>query len=102
MKGYGYLEALPGHNYRDFCASKAAEGYEPAIEALAALDDIRSGKRSFWQLIYNGRENWQGRDYQITFHRIPFGGHSFLSITRFDLTEIQSFAGHKGRFHGSR
>ena len=85
---HGYLEALPGYNYRDFCASKAAEGYEPAVEALAALDDIWAGRRSFWQLIYNGRENWDGRDYQISFHRIWFGGRSFISVTRFDLTEI--------------
>jgi len=84
----GYLEALPGCNYRDFCASNAAQGYQPAIEALAAIDDIWAGRRSFWQLIYNGRENWQGRDYQITFHKISFGGHSLLSVTRFDLTEI--------------
>ena len=85
---HGYTEALPGRSYRDFCASKAAQGYEPAIEALAALDDIQSDRRSFWQLIYNGRENWRGRDYQITFHRIWFGGHRFISVTRFDLTEI--------------
>ena len=88
VEDYGYLEALPGHNYRDFCASKAAEGYEPAVEALAALDDIWAGRRTFWQLIYNGRENWHGRDYQISFHRIWFGGRSFISVTRFDLTEI--------------
>jgi len=88
VEGHGYLEALPGRNYRDFCANKAAQGYEPAIEALAALDDIWSGKRSYWQLIYNGRTDWSGRDYQISFHRIWFGGRSFISITRFDLTEI--------------
>lgn len=85
---YGYPDALPGYNYRDFCARKAAEGYEPAVEALAALDDIREGRRTFWQLIYNGRANWRGRDYQISFHRISFGGHCFISVTRFDLTEI--------------
>ena len=85
---HGYADVLPGNNYRDFCARKAAEGYEPAREALAALDDIRADRRTFWQLIYNGRENWRGRDYQISFHRIWFGGHSFISITRFDLTEI--------------
>ena len=85
---YGHAEVLPGCNYRDFCAKKAAEGYEPAIEAVAALDDIWSGARTFWQLIYNGRDNWRCRDYQITFHRIWFGGRSFLSVTRFDLTEI--------------
>ena len=90
---YGYPDVLPGCNYRDFCARKAAEGYEPAVEAIAAFDDIWSGKRSFWQLIYNGRENWEGRDYQISFHRIRFGGHSFISVTRFDLTEILKLRG---------
>jgi two-component system, NarL family, sensor kinase len=88
VEEHGYLKAFPGHNYRDFCASGAAQGYEPAIEALAALDDIRSGRRSFWQLVYDGRENWSGRDYQISFHRIWYGGRSFISVTRLDLTEI--------------
>lgn len=37
---HGYRELSVGHNYRAFCAQKAAEGYEPAIEALAALEDI--------------------------------------------------------------
>lgn len=85
---HGYLEALPKCSYRDFCAKKAAEGYEPAIEALAAFDDMRSGMRSFWQLVYNGRENWRGRDYQISFHNIAFAGRRFVLVTRFDLTEI--------------
>ena len=88
VEEHGYLEVRPGGNYRDFCANKAAEGYEPAIEAVAALDDIVSGKRSFWQLFYNGRERWNGRDYQICVRRIWVEGHSIISVTRFDLTEI--------------
>ena len=85
---YGYLEALPPNSYREFCRKKAAEGYEPAIQALAALDDISSGRRSYWQLVYNGRDQWQGRDYQISFHRIKLGGRGLILVTRFDLTEI--------------
>ena len=89
----GYMDALPGGNYRDFCCRKANEGYEPAVEALAALDDMRSGQRSFWQYIYNGRQNWAGRDYQITFHQISFGDRHCISVTRFDLTEILQLRG---------
>ncbi|HET6941132.1 MAG TPA: sensor histidine kinase [Sphingomicrobium sp.] len=85
---HGFPEVMPGHNYRDFCATRAVQGYEPAIEALAALDDFRAGKRSFWQLVYNGRDSWRGRDYQITLHRIWLGGRNLISVTRFDLTEI--------------
>jgi two-component system NarL family sensor kinase len=88
VQDYDYLDALPGHNYRTFCVNKAAEGYEPASHAVAAIDDIASGKRSFWQLIYNGRERWSGRDFQICMHRMEVGAQSFISVTRFDLTEI--------------
>jgi signal transduction histidine kinase len=85
---HGYLEVLAGGNYRDFCAEKAAEGYHPAVEAIAAIDDICSGKRNFWQLIYNGQERWDGRDFQICIHRIAVGKERLISVTRFDLTEI--------------
>lgn len=85
---HGYLEVLPGGNYRDFCAGKATEGYQPAVDAVIALDDICSGKRNFWQLIYNGQERWDGRDFQICIHRIAVGSERLISVTRFDLTEI--------------
>jgi len=88
VEEHGYFEAMPGHSYREFCAQKAAEGYEPAIEAVAALDDICSGRRSFWQMTYNGRERWKGRDYQICVHRIGVGAQTLISVTRYDLTEV--------------
>jgi signal transduction histidine kinase len=85
---HGYFDAMPGYNYRSFCADKAAKGYEPAVEAVAALDDLASGRRTFWQLTYNGGQDWNQRDYQICFHRIIEGGRTFILVTRFDLTEI--------------
>jgi len=85
---HGYLDALPGYNYRDLCRRRAAEGYEPAVEAASALDDIASGKRSFWQLVYNGGKVWGGHDYQICVHRIGIGAQTVISVTRFDLTEL--------------
>ncbi len=88
VEEHGYYEALPGGNYREFCAAKAIEGYEPAVEAAAALADICSGRRSFWQMTYNGQERWNGRDYQICAHRIGVGAQTLISVTRFDLTEI--------------
>jgi signal transduction histidine kinase len=88
VEDYGYTDILPGMNYRTFCVAKAVEGYEPAAEALAALDDLCSGKRSFWQLIYNGRDKWNGRDFEICIHRVDNGGPPLLLVTRSDLTEI--------------
>ena len=98
VEQYGHLDALPGRNYRDFCAAKAAEGYEPAIEAVAALDDITSGRRSLWQLVYNGGERWGGHDYQICIHWIAVGSQSLISVTRFDLTEILALRRANDRF----
>lgn len=84
----GYSEALPGGNYRDFCELSARQGYEPAVEACQALDEIGSGKRSFWQLVYNGQERWDRRDFQISMRKILIGSQSLTIVTRFDLTEI--------------
>lgn len=88
VQEHGYLDAMPGYNYRDLCERRAIEGYEPAVEAASALADISSGKRSFWQLIYNGGDRWDGHDYQICVHRIGVGAQTVISVTRFDLTEI--------------
>ena len=88
VEEHGHPDAQPGHNYRAFCARKAGEGYEPAIEALSALDDIYSGKRDSWQLTYSGGEAWAGREYQICFHRLRLAERNVVSITRFDLTEV--------------
>jgi signal transduction histidine kinase len=95
---HGYRELSVGHNYRAFCAQKAAEGYEPAIEALAALEDIGRGTRAYWQLTYNGRDRWSGRDYQISIHRIVAGTESLISVARFDLTEIEELRREKAAF----
>jgi signal transduction histidine kinase len=85
---HGQSDALPGHNYREVCKTLAAQGYRPAIDAMAGLDGILSGKRDRWQLIYNGGERWRERDYEISFHRIAVGGEQMITVTRHDLTEI--------------
>lgn len=85
---HGYFDGLPGGNYRDFCVAKAEQGYEPAVEAVAALKDICSGVRTFWQMAYNGGDRWNDRDYQISIHKIKVGAQTLLSVTRFDLTEL--------------
>jgi len=85
---HGYLDAMPGHNYLSLCERRANEGYGPAIEAASALNDISSGKRNFWQMVYNGGDLWDGHDYQICAHRIGVGAQTVISVTRFDLTEI--------------
>lgn len=88
VSDHGYSELVPVCNYRDFCASQAGKNYEPAIVALAALDEILSGVRDFWQYAYNGRDRWSGHDYQISFHRVRVGSGSFITVTRQDMTEL--------------
>ena len=88
VQDHGYFELLPGGNYHAFCIKKSADGYEPAIDTLAALDDILRGVRTFWQYHYNGKEQWQGRQYQLSLHRMGVGSGSLISINRSDVTEI--------------
>ena len=85
---HGYQTLEPGCNYRDFCNAMAAEGYPPAVEARAGLNDICSGKRDSWELIYNGRDNWSRRDFRIAFHRMQVGEKRMISVTRLDVTEL--------------
>jgi two-component system NarL family sensor kinase len=85
---YGYSDGKPGHNYLDFCAKRAAEGYEPAARAVAALREFASGKRDEWRFVYNGGSNWDDRDFQLRVHRIQVQGVDLLMIARLDLTEI--------------
>ena len=49
----GYAGVAPGDDYRAICAKNAAEGFEPAVQALAGLDEMLSDKRSFWELIFS-------------------------------------------------
>ena len=88
VEQHGFVEALPGGQYRDFCAKSASDGYRPAVEALAAFDEMATGKRSFWQLNYNGGDRWSGHDFRIRFRNIDAGGRRLVLVTRFDLTEI--------------
>lgn len=84
----GNRDALPGCNYRDVCARKAAEGYRPAQLATAAFEEFASGARDFWQMTYNGGVRWEGRDYQFSIHRIGTAGETAIMVTRLDLTEL--------------
>ena len=85
---YGYSGLLPGCSYREYCITKALQGFEPAARALAALDEIAAGKRRSWQMAYNGQEQWSGRDFHLSMSRMKIGSRSFVSVTRFDVTEI--------------
>lgn len=100
-EGHGYFSALPGGNYRTFCEDKASEGYRPAAETVAALDEMMSGKRSYWQLVYNGEERWSGRDFQVCIHRMAGAASRLISVTRFDLTEILELRREKEDLHSS-
>ena len=88
MARLGYAGVAPGDNYRKICAKNAAEGYEPAVKALAALDEMLSGELHAWDLTFKGRDRWSDHEYQLCFHRVTVGGQHFITVTRSELTEI--------------
>jgi len=88
MTRLGYSGVAPGDNYRNICAKNAAEGYEPAIKALAALDEMLSGELHAWELTFKGRGRWSDHEYQLCFHRVTVGSQHFITVTRSELTEI--------------
>jgi len=85
---HGFVEALPRHNLRDFCAKRATDGYQPAAEACRALDDISSGRKSFSEFTYCGGESWGHRDFQVSINRIAVGNRNLILVTRSDVTEL--------------
>ena len=98
MEALGYDGVSPGDDYRAVCAKYAAERYEPAQRALAALDEIASGERTFWEMTYRGRDRWSSREFQMCFHRVAVEAQTFITITRFDLTEIAELRRLKDEF----
>lgn len=88
MEMLGYAGVAPGDDYRAVCEKHAADGYEPAIKAVAALDEMVSGERIFWEMLFNGRGRWSSHEYQIAFHRVTVGGQHFITVTRSEMTEI--------------
>ncbi|HYX45891.1 MAG TPA: sensor histidine kinase [Sphingomicrobium sp.] len=88
MQKYGYTGVAPGDDYRAVCEYHAASGYGPAIQATAALREITSGKRDFWQIQFQGRGEWSDHEYEMSYHSVAVGARSFITIKRFDITEI--------------
>jgi signal transduction histidine kinase len=88
MRLYGYTDVAPGDDYRRICEKNAAEGYEPAIRASAALEEVVAGARDFWHINFHGRGRWSNHEYELSFHRVTVGSRSFITIRRFEVTEI--------------
>ena len=88
MAMLGYSGVAPGDDYRSTCEKHALEGYDPAIRALAALDEMVSGERTFWELVFHGRGGWSDHQYRLSFHRVTVGRQHFITVTRSELTEI--------------
>lgn len=85
---YGHSSLLPGCSYRDFCMTKAAQGFEPAAMAILGLEQIVSGERRSWRMAYNGQDQWAGREFQVSMSRIEIGSRCLISVMRHDVTEV--------------
>lgn len=85
---YGHFGLHQGANYYDFLQARAAEGYESARSTVEGLEAIRSGKQSSFRLLYAGSGTRQGRDFQLYINKFDIGGRAYLSVTRYDITEM--------------
>ncbi len=88
MQKYGYVGVSPGDDYRAVCEYHASTGYEAAMRAASAIREIAAGKRDFWQMEFRGRGNWSDHEYQMSYHRVAVGARSFITVRRFEVTEI--------------
>lgn len=88
MQKYGYTGVSTGDDYRAVCEYHASTGYEAAIRAAGAIRDIAAGKRDFFQMEFRGRGEWSDHEYQMSYHRVAVGTRSFITVRRFDVTEI--------------
>jgi signal transduction histidine kinase len=107
-KAWAKIVALDGHfaqplgtNYLEPIRQKAAAGDPPSRLALAGIEEIISGNRSSFKMIYRGTEYWEGRDIQVSIHRFEIDGHKFASVTRYDVSKLLELRKLREDFSGS-
>ena len=88
MLTYGYTRLSPGDDYLAVCRQTEATGYEPSTRAIEALEQIASGELASYSMVFNGRGRWSSHEYELCFHRVEVGSQAFITITRFEHTEI--------------
>jgi len=82
----GYPELQPGINYRDFLATFAMQGQQPAIAVLKGIQEIDAGRADKFQTAYAGLNEWEGRTIELRINRVHIDGRSLATIARHDLT----------------
>ena len=85
---YSYSELQPGVNYFDFCKARAKEGHSPALIVAAGIQEMQDGKRDSYHFIYHGSDRWEGYSFQLVVARVTIAGHPFVTVTRYDVTEL--------------
>ena len=86
---YAHYDKLRiGGNYLDFNRDRAAEGHPDAADCVTALIDIAAGRRSHFQRSFRTHGPLEGMTFKVRIVSIPFGGESFVFVSRYDVTEV--------------
>ena len=84
----GFSDFRPGANYYREIALVADAGYGPAREVVEALKEFRQHKRTSFRLVYEGAGHQAGRQFEARITALKLGDEDFLTVTRYDITEL--------------
>ncbi|QIK95971.1 sensor histidine kinase [Sphingomonas sp. HDW15A] len=86
-KVYGY-ELAPGADYLGFCEARGREGHKPTRIAAAGIRAMDENREQSFRFIYEGSGAWEGKAFQLCINRLEIAGHSYATVTRYDVTEL--------------
>ena len=85
---YDYSDLLPGTNYLKFCQARSAEGHTAAGIVAGGIAEMDAGTKDSFRFVYHGSDRWEGHAFQLCINRIEISGHTFATVTRYDVTEV--------------
>jgi len=92
---------VPGFNYLAGLAEMAAAGHPRAQTILDAVNEVRRGERGSFRLVYEGVGPELGQSFEIRIALVNAGGHRYLRVTRYDLTELSDLRHLRDEFNVS-
>lgn len=85
---YGYSALRPGTSYFEFLKEMAAIGHSAAQRVVDGMLQMADPGQEAFSLSYHGRGKWEGHSFYLRLNRIEIDGRSFITVTRYDVTEL--------------
>lgn len=85
---YGVHTLGPGADYFEFVEARANENHRSAMAVRDGIVEMNRGTRDSFRFVYSGADRWEGHQFQICINRLEMEGHRFVTITRYDVTEL--------------